>query len=36
MKDVLDLPASHLRIRIENRPMTEVVVERMERRRLDL
>ena len=36
VKDLLNLPAwpyGRLRIRIENRPMTEVVVERVERRR---
>jgi hypothetical protein len=34
VEDVLDLPAwpyGRLRIRIEKRPMTEVVVERVER-----
>ena len=39
VKDLLDLPAwpyGRLRIRIENRPMTEVVVERVERRRPDV
>ena len=39
VKDVIDLPAwpyGRLRIRIESRPMTEVVIERVERRRPDV